>query len=365
MKKILLFLTLCFLSASAIWAAEISFSGETSFSTSVSLPPADDAWKITQAAVKQDFELDAYAEGASLNLKAGFDYDAVENEIRPVLSEVYSDFFLGNLAFRFGRQKATWGNAEILSAVDVITPSNLTDPIEGEKLAIDALKVSYDAFPYAFELYWIPLFTPAAIPSVLIPIIKPETKLENGEVGVKASAYTSAGDFALYGYYGWEDQPSVHGEYPALHGEYDRLVMAGLSAAVPVGEVTLKAETGWYPKRDEVLSAMAGIEWLKDDFKIIGEISGSWDKEKEKLSGQIGTAFSYDFLDGDLSASVSGILELGDYDGAILAGVDYSFTDELMVSAKVVYLFEGPDGPGTYGSYKNLDCVKLKAVYSY
>lgn len=365
MKKILLILTLCILVSSGLWAADLSFSGETAFSTAVSLPPADDAWKITKAVVKQDFELDAFAEGTSFNLKAGFDYDAVENEIRPVLSEVYADFFLGRLAFRFGRQKATWGNAEIVSAVDVITPSDLTDPIEGEKLAIDALKVSYDAFPLAFDLYWIPLFTPSTIPAVLIPIIKPETKLENGEVGVRASAYTSAGDFALYGYYGWEDTPSVHGTYPALHGEYDRLIMVGFSAAVPVGEVTLKAEAGWYPKRDEVLSAMAGVEWLKNDFKLIGEVSGSWDKEKEKLSGQVGASFSYDFLDGDLSASVSGILELGDYDGAVLAGADYSLTDELKVSAQVVYLFEGPDGPGTYGSYKDLDCVKLKAVYSY
>jgi hypothetical protein len=364
MKKAILILVVVLL-ASMAWAADVSFSGETSFSSSISVPPVDDAWKFTKADVKQRFELDAYGDDTSFHLDAGFGYDALENTLNPVLTEVYADFFLGKAAFRFGRQKATWGDAEILSAVDVINPSDLTNPIEGEKLAIDALKVSYDAFPFAFDLYWIPLFTPSKIPPVLIPIIKPETKLENSEVGAKASAYTSVGDFALYGYYGWEDVPSVHGEYPALHGEYDRLVMLGASAAVPVGEVTLKAEAGWYPKRDKVVAASAGVEWMKDDFTLIGEIYGDWDKNEEKLSSQVGASFGYDLLDGDLELSVSGIVELGDFDGAVMAGVDYSFTDELKASAQVVYLFEGPDAPGTYGSCKNLDCVKLKAVYSY
>ena len=346
--------------------ADVSLSGSSSFLASVSVPPAGDEGKITGAAVSQTFELDAYGDATSFYLNAGFVYDAVQNNLKPFLSEVYADLFLGKAAFRFGRQKVTWGTAEIESAVDVITPSDLSDPVSMEKGAINALKVSFDAFPLAFDSYWIPVFSPAVLPAAMtamyqaygIEVKSPELRLENGEVGMKASAYTSAGDFSVYGYYGWEDMPS-------LTGEYERLVMAGASAAVPVGDVTLKAEAAWYPKRDKVVSAMAGLEWMHEDLTFVGEIYGDWDKEAGKLSGQAGASVSYSLLEGDLELSVAGILELRELDGAAVAGVTYSFSDELKATAGAVFVLEGPDEAGTYGAFKDLSCVRLGATYSF
>lgn len=370
MRRILV-TTLCLLTTLTLWATDIYFSGESSISTSVSIPPVEDPWKITGASINQSFEVDAYGDTTALYLNAGFVYDAVDNSLKPFLSELYADLFIDKAAFRFGRQKGTWGNAEIESAVDVITPADMSDPILMEKSAINALKASYDAFPFAIELFWIPVFSPAILPASamdmysMIPVIKPELSLENSEFGAKASAYTSAGDFALYGYYGWEDTPSLHGEYPYFQLEYDRLVMAGASAAVPVGEVTLKAEAAWYPERGKTISAMAGLEWIKNDLTFITEVYGEWDKEEDELSGQVGASVSYDFLDGDLELSIAGILELRELDGAAIAGVSYSFTDELKATASVVYIFEGPDEAGTYGAFKDLDCVRLGATYSF
>ena len=346
--------------------ADVYFSGESSFSATVSIPPADDMGKITGASVTQTFELDAYGDTTSFYLNAGFVYDLVQNSLKPFVSEIYADLFLGKAAFRFGRQKATWGNAEIESVVDVITPPDMSDPISMSKTAINALKVSYDAFPFAIDIYWIPVFSPAVLPAAMtalyqaygIEIKSPDLKLENSEVGMKASAYTSAGDFSLYGYYGWEDTPS-------MTGEYERLIMAGASAAVPVGDVTLKAEGAWYPERDKVVSAMAGLEWMHDDLTFIGELYGEWDKEAEKLSGQAGASISYDLADGDLELSVAGILELRELDGAAIVGVTYSFSDELKATAAVVGVFEGPDEPGTYGMFKDLSCIRLGATYSF
>ncbi len=367
-------LIVCFSVSVLLWAfADVDFSGESSFSATVSVPPAEDPGKITGASVSQTFELDAYGDTTAFYLNAGFVYDALDNALKPFVSEVYADLFLGKVAFRFGRQKATWGNAEISSAVDVITPSDMSDPLEMAKTAINALKVSYDAFPFAFDAYWIPVFSPAVMPESMtamyqaygIEIRKPELELENSEVGMKASAYTSAGDFSLYGYYGWEDTPVVAGSLPDLYGEYERLVMAGASASVPVGDVTLKAEAAWYPKRDKVVSAMAGLEWMHEDLTFVGELYGEWDKKSEELSGQVGASVSYDLLDGDLELSVAGILELRELDGAAMAGVTYSFSDELKVSGGAVYVFEGPDDVGTYGAFKDLSCVKLVATYSY
>ncbi len=365
MKRVLLVACLSAFVMLCIFA-DVDFSGESSFSATVSVPPAEDPGKITGASVSQTFELDAYGDTTAFYLNAGFVYDATENSLKPFVSEVYADLFLGKAAFRFGRQKATWGNAEISSAVDVITPSDMSDPLEMSKSAINALKVSYDAFPFAVDVYWIPIFSPAVLPVAYgIEIRKPELELENSEVGVKASAYTSAGDFSLYGYYGWEDTPVLAGSYPDLYCEYERLVMAGASAAVPVGDVTLKAEAAWYPKRDKVVSAMAGLEWMHEDLTLVGELYGEWDKKSEKLSGQVGASVSYDLFEGDLELSVAGILELRELDGAAMAGVTYSFSDELKASGGVVYVIEGPDEVGTYGAFKDLSCVKLEATYSY
>ena len=348
------------------FAVDVVFSGETEMTAAVSLPPVEDPWKITGSSVKQTFELDAYGDITSFYLNAGFVFDPQSGSLKPFVSEVYADLYSGRFSFRFGRQKATWGTAEIESAVDVIAPSDLSNPLDMSKKAINALKVSCDAFPFAFDLYWIPVFTPADLPASVLALYeaygiglkKPDAGIENGELGLKASAYTSAGDFSLYGYYGFEDTPS-------MTGEYERLEMCGASAAVPIGEITVKAEGAWYPKRDKVACAMFGLEWMKNDITFIGELYGSWDKKAEKLSCQAGGSISWDLLDGDLQLSAAGILELNELDGASILGVSYSFTDELKAMAQVVYVFEGTDEPGTYGAFNDLDCVGFGLTYSF
>ncbi|MCR4675956.1 MAG: hypothetical protein K5634_01855 [Sphaerochaetaceae bacterium] len=366
MKKTALLSVLLFAVLSLSFAAEVCFSGETSFSGVLSVPPAGDPWKFTSATVKQTLELDVYGENTDLYVNGGAEYEALGSEVTAFLSEAYADYFTGRFAFRLGRQKASWGTSEIMSAVNVITPSDLSDPVESSPLAIDALKLSYDAFPYSFDFYFIPFFTPSTLPqSVLdmysyygIEITKPETKLENSEAAFKGSAYTSAGDFSLYGYWGWEDIPN-------MAGEYERLVMVGASAAVPVGEVTLKGEAGWYPERDEVISASAGVEWIKNDLTLTGELYGVWNREDKEITGQAGAAVNYSLLEGDLEISAGGILELKELDGAVTAGATYSFTDELKATASAVFMFEGVNGTGTYGAYKELDSLRFKAVYSF
>ena len=42
-----------------------------------------------------------------------------------------------------------------------------------------------------------------------------------------------------------------------------------------IGEITVKAEGAWYPKRDKVACAMFGLEWMKNDITFIGELYGS------------------------------------------------------------------------------------------
>ena len=162
---------------------------------------------ITKAMTSQILELDAYGDVTALYVNGGFRFNVLDSTMNLFLSEAYADFYLDKFSFRLGRQKAAWGVAEISSAVDVITPSDMSDPVNKTKMGIDALKLSYDAFPFAFDVYWIPVFTPGVLPSSVsamysfsgIGLKKPEPCLENGEFAARASAYTSAGDFMLYG----------------------------------------------------------------------------------------------------------------------------------------------------------------------
>ena len=366
MKRILLaFLTLALLPF-CLWAVDLEFSGETSLDTAVLLPPADEEASIPMASLTQSFELNGYADFTGLYLNAGFSFDFLQMKLTPFVSEAYIDLYMGFLGIRAGMQKASWGVSEIQSAVDVITPSDLSNPADMSKEAIDALKVSMDLFPIAIDLYWIPVFTPSPLPADVLAMMalygiepkKPETKLENSEFGAKASAYTSVGDFSIYGYYGWEDTPT-------MEGKYERLTMVGASSAMPAGPVTLKSELAWYPDRDQVLSGSTGFEWIHDDLTLITEVYGQYSKSDDSLSGQIGAVLSYDLLDSELQLSLTGILEFEKWDGAAMLGASYNISDELKVSANVVYVFEGPEEKGTYGEYSDLDCVMLGATYSF
>ena len=366
MKRFVVICLIALVSVSWLFAMDAYFSGETTFEAIVSVPPVEEPWTITSADINQSFEIDAYSDNSSLYVNAGFSVDALAGKLDWFLSEAYMDLFIDRFSFRFGRQKASWGTAEIQSAVDVLTPTDMSDPISMDKMGIDSLKFSIDAFPLALDVYWIPIFTPSPLPASVaamlafygIELKKPELKFKNSEVGVKASAYTSAGDFALYGYYGWEDTPS-------MTGEYERLAMAGGSFAIPIGEVTFKGEAAWYPKRDEEYAATFGLEWMHGDFTFIAEAYGACDTQNVSLNSQVGAVFSYDLLDGDLQLSLSGIVEMKKYDGAVLFGASYAVSDEMKITAQVIYVFEGPDEAGTYGAYKDLDCVKLGATYSF
>lgn len=347
-------------------SADVYFSGETGFGTVVSIPPVENAGTITSAVIDQSFEIDAYSDNCSLYMNTGFSVDVLAGQLKWFLSEAYVDLFIDRAGFRFGRQKASWGTAEIQSAVDVLTPTDMSDPISMDKMGIDALKFSIDAFPMALDVYWIPIFTPSPLPASVtsmlafygIELKKPELKFKNSEVGVKASAYTSLGDFALYGFFGREDTPSVT-------GEYERLAMAGGSFAIPIGEVTFKGEAAWYPERDEEYAGTFGVEWMHGDFTFIAEAYGAWDTQNDSLNSQIGAVLSYDLLEGDLQLSLSGIVEMKKYDGAVLFEASYAVSDEMKITAQVVYVFEGPDEVGTYGAYKDMSCVRLGTTYSF
>ena len=161
---------------------------------------------------------------------------------------------------------------------------------DDSKLAIDSIRLSLTGNQFTADAYWIPFFTPAALPldegntlrkylvpstvAFPIPAMKttltlpvtvskfdePEKALWNGEYGLKISGYFSALDVSLYGFYGWDDTPFL--DYTITYdkaklmpnginikGDYKRMGMIGVDAAVPVKETVLRAEAAFFPQR--------------------------------------------------------------------------------------------------------------------
>ena len=198
------------------------------------------------------------------------------------------------------------------------------------KLAVDAIRLSFSGNSFTADAWWIPFFTPSALPidegnslrkfiipatvdfpvaamntTLHLPVIinqfkKPELAIWNGEYGLKLSGYFSAFDLSLYGFYGWEDTPLLDygmtfGEpldpsNPAtalpngitVGGEYKRMTMVGTDAALPIGPTVLRLEAAFFPQRyfqkkeggslkNNQLSALAGLDWMPSGWTLTAQ----------------------------------------------------------------------------------------------
>ncbi len=211
------------------------------------------------------------------------------------LNEAWIDYSDALWGIRIGRQKDTWGAADGIDVTNVICPSNMSGVSSlfsgSSKLAVDAVRLSLYGDSFTADAWWLPFFTPSALPldegnalrrfvvpataelpvsqntTLTIPVSigtlsKPETAIWNGEYALKVSGYFSAFDASFYGFYGWDDTPlldytltySGSGGTPTpngitVSGGYERMGMIGADASLPIGETVLRLETAVFPQR--------------------------------------------------------------------------------------------------------------------
>ena len=192
---------------------------------------------------------------------------------------------------------------------------------DDSKLTIDALRLSFSGEQFTADAYWIPFFTPTALPldeenplrkfvvpsavdfpvapgtTISLPveineIEKPKTAIWNGEYALKLSGYFSACDLSLYGFYGWDDIPlldyTLTGAYPSftgisVSGNYRHMGMIGADAAVPIGETVIRIEGAFFPLRSIQKSAEKIIE---EKMSVVTDVE-VYEKHNE-LSGLVG-----------------------------------------------------------------------------
>ena len=409
MKKNCIFLTLAF-SLSLFAEENIRFSGNVETLWGAGLPWTDkekSRGRMTLGETSFTGKIDSYFGNSSALVEGSAKYDSIEDSQDFSLSECWMDYTADFWGMRIGRQKTAWGKADGIDITNVICPKDLSSlavMTTNEKLAIDALRFSVNGNQFTADAYWIPFFTPAKLSDAKFE--KPESKLSNGEGGLKLSGYFSVLDFSFYGFYGWDDMPfldyTMSSEGVNVTGEYKRMAMLGIDAAVPIKETVLRMEAAFFPKRHfqkssgiiieektrsagkgsfssaesslerNELFALAGLDWMREGWTftaqyycdyVFGELE-NLEREKELQHGAT-LSVSKKLLSETLELSFSGVLGLNDFDSFIKPAVTYSLSDQINLSGGAYIFIPGPDRDGQYGSYKDLSSGYARCKFSF
>ncbi len=298
MKKKFILILFAIAVQGILFSQEVTFGGSLKTKNALGLPAKDSGkdedkrGKFVEAKTTFTADLDVSKDDSSLKAEADFTYDALkaisssydfvsgEQNFGIKLKEAYFDYNGSWWSMRIGRQISSWGKADGLTVCDILCPKDLSALLSEEyadsRLGIDAARLSFNWNWGTWDAYFIPIFTPAALPlqdgnplkEILIPstvqefsdsdIELPERKISNSEYGAKLSAYLPFADFSLYGFYGWDDEPIL--KYSAefsgsgidgigLSANYERMAMVGADAAIPIGETVIRLEGAFFPKR--------------------------------------------------------------------------------------------------------------------
>ena len=444
MKKILLITMLGVLAVAGLTAeGGVEFSGDIETLWGVGAPWTDkdaNAGRFTLGTTSLTGKLDAYFGNSSAYAEATISYDAtgainggfssgnLGNGFDLSLGELWLDYTDSFWGIRIGRQKAAWGKADGIDITNVLCPSDMSSfaAMTGDdsKLAVDAIRISLSGNQFTADAYWVPFFTPAALPleeknslrkyvipsnirisigngqSLSLPVNvgtfqKPELTIWNGEYGLKLSGYFSLLDLSLYGFYGWDDIPimeySMQSANPAtgipsgiiINGNYKRMTMIGMDAALPIGAIVLRLETAFFPQRHfqkadggslqrNQISALAGIDWMPTGWTLTAQYYCEYVMEsleslnrKEAYTHGSTLSISKTLVNETLELNFSGLIGFNDFDSMLSPSINYSISDQINVGIKAFIFIPGPEREGKYGAYKDLSSICLNAKFSF
>ena len=444
MKKLLLITILGVLAVIHLTAeAGVEFSGDIETLWGVGAPWTDkdiNAGRFTLGTTSFTGKLDAYYNNSSAYAEAAFSYDAtgalngtaatgnLGNGFDLSLNELWLDYTDSFWGIRIGRQKTAWGKADGIDITNILCPSDMSSFAamisDDSKLAVDAVRLSLSGNQFTADAYWIPFFTPAALPleeknplrkyiipssisfsvgqgqSITLPvnvgsISKPELTIWNGEYGLKLSGYFPLMDVSLYGFYGWDDNPIMEyamqagnspTEIPAgiiINGTYKRMAMIGVDAAVPIGATVLRLEGAFFPQRyfqksdggseqRNQISALAGIDWMPTGWTITAQyyceyVMDSLESLERKDAYTHGATLSVSksLVNETLELSFAGLIGFNDFDSMLSPSIKYSISDQINLGVKAFIFIPGPERTGKYGAYKDLSSLCIDAKFCF
>ena len=420
MKKQLLITFGILLTAFLTAEGGVDFSGDVQTIWGAGAPWTDSdtsAGQLLLGTTSLSAKLDAYYDNSSALAEASLSYDAVSSKLDYSVDELWVDYTESFWGVRIGRQKTAWGKADGVDITNIVCPSDMSSfaAMTGDdsKLAVDAIRLSLSGNQFTADAFWIPFFTPAALPldegnplrkflmpesvevqmpglpqPIKLPVMlgaieEPEKKIWNGEYGAKLSGYFPLFDLSLYGFYGWDDTPFFESNATRqgiiMNGKYKRMTMVGADAAIPVKDIVIRTEAAFFPQRyfaaeeqRNELSALAGFDWMPSGWTITAQyfcdlVFGDLDPiEREDAYTHGATlSLSKNLLNETLEVSFSGLMNFNDFDSMLKPSVNYSLSDQINLEGGAYIFIPGPDKDGKYGAYKDLSSFYIKAKYSF
>ena len=335
----------------------------------------------------------------------------------------------------FGRQLINWGQADGFSLTDVLSAKDssafLALSSDDTKLASDSIRLRFFHDIFTFEAIAIPFFTPNKLPlfhfengandtvfSIKLPdehteglftlpikYTKTETKpkmFTDTEAAARFSFFLPGIDFSVSGFYGWDKNPRFTREGKLtppnilinLNQEYYRIGMAGIDAAIPAGDVTIRLESAWIggryfePKkqmpilsgtqlifdqavRKHQLLALAGLDWIKNSWTLSAQyfedliLDHKDDIGRPMHKGFVSLNISKTFLRDTLKVSASGAVDINYGSTSSTYSVDYALTDNMHVILGGDLYTKGYDGKGDFAQLNKISSIWVKGRFNW
>ena len=186
--------------------------------------------------------------------------------------------------------------------------------------------------------------------------------------------------------------------------EYYRIGMAGIDAAIPAGDVTIRLETAWVGGRyfepkslltdesiaglkkqtsDDVplifnpslqkhqLLALAGIDWIKNSWTLSAQyfedliLDHKDDIERPMHKGFVSLNLSKTFLRDTLKFSASGAVDVNYGSTSSTYSAAYALTDNIQFSLGGDVYTKGYDGKGDFAALYKISAVWLKGTFTW
>ncbi|UTC48396.1 DUF1302 family protein [Treponema vincentii] len=361
-----------------------------------------------------------------------------------------------------GRQVIVWGQADGFKLTDVLSARDSSEFIafsgDEARLPSDSIRLRFFHDLFTFEAVAVPFFTPNKLPRFgfeegakdgLYYIDTPDTfstpfgtvpvhytKTESAkpkmftdtEAAARFSFFLPGIDFSVSGFYGWDKTPRYAKSgyakkgllnpaapfgllnpyipkelHTNLNEEYYRIGMAGIDAAIPVGDVTIRLETAWVGKRyfepknlltdksiddlkrqtpDDVplefnspqkhqLLMLAGIDWIKSSWTLSAQyfedliLNHKSDIERPMHKGFVSLNVSKTFLRDTLKLSASGVIDVNYGSTFSTYSVAYALTDNISFALGGDLYTKGYDGKGDFAALHKISALWLKGTFTW
>ena len=364
-----------------------------------------------------------------------------------------------------GRQVIAWGQADGFKLTDVLSARDSSEFIsfsgDDARLPSDSIRLRFFHDLFTFEAVAVPFFTPNKLPrfgfedgaknglyyidtpdsyktpfgSVPIRYTKTQSAkpqmFTDTEAAARFSFFLPGIDFSVSGFYGWDKNPRyVKSGYakkglfnPAgthhplfnpyvpkelhtnLNEEYYRIGMAGIDAAIPAGDVTIRLETAWVggrffepkemlsslpiaqlmdktsggdvpiafntPVKKHQLLMLAGIDWIKSSWTLSAQyfedliLNHKNDIERPMHKGFVSLNVSKTFLRDTLKLSASGVIDINYGSTSSTYSVGYALTDNINVALGGDVYTKGYDGKGDFATLHKISAVWLKGTFTW